>query len=88
MCPGSTFLADLARTELDRRTRWVAIAGESDRVVPDWSAGLHSASDAVTIRQRNAGHGSIARHPHVVSFIVDELLRAEVPVHQTFSLAA
>jgi hypothetical protein len=88
MRPGSRFLAGLALQNLDRRTRWVAIAGESDRVVPDSSAGFVGDADTVTLRQRNAGHGSIARHPQVVSFIVKELLKAEAPVHQAFSLAA
>jgi pimeloyl-ACP methyl ester carboxylesterase len=88
MRPGSAFLAELAGEEMDRRTRWVAIAGESDRVVRNSSAGSIASAEAVTLRQRNAGHGSIARHPDVLTFITNELLRAEAPVHQAFSLAA
>jgi len=87
MCPGSSYLAELDRQDPDRRTRWVAIAGVSDRVVRTSSAGF-AAAGLVTLRQRNAGHGSVARHPEVTAFIAGELLRAEAPVYQAFSLAA
>jgi pimeloyl-ACP methyl ester carboxylesterase len=89
MCPGSAFLKQLDQLPVDRSTHWVAIQGRSDRVVPHYSTAFDAASPAtVTIRQSNGGHRSIARHPHVVSFIVEQLLHTESPVREAFSLAA
>lgn len=80
MCPGSAFLKQLDRLPVDRGTHWVAIQGKSDRVVPHYSTAFDAASPAaVTIRQSNGGHRSIARHPQVVSFIVEQLLHTESP---------
>jgi pimeloyl-ACP methyl ester carboxylesterase len=89
MCPGSEYLTQLDQLGVDHRTRWVAIQGRSDRVVPNHSTAFDAAPPAVvTIRRSSGGHRSIARHPQVISIIVDQLLKAESPVHKTFSFAA
>ena len=89
MRPGSTFLANLADGRVDRRTKWIAINGGADRVVPEASSKLDiPAADVLTVRQPGAGHASVARHPGVVSYIAEALLRAEQQAGRAFSLAA
>ncbi len=89
MRPGSTFLADLDNARTDGGTRWVAVHGGADRVVPAGSESFGgAASEVVPLRESSAGHGSIARHPDVVAHVVDELLKSEVVTAPVFSLAA
>jgi len=88
MRPGSDFLADLGADSGDGRTRWVTVHGGADRVVPASSGLFDGETPVLTVRQASAGHGSIARHPDVVSRIVSELLRSETLAHKSFSLAA
>jgi len=89
MRPGSTFLEELAGSRVDQRTRWIAISGGDDRVVPATSGVLDiRATDVLIKRQPAAGHATVARHPAVVSYITRELLRAERQAPKTFSLAA
>jgi pimeloyl-ACP methyl ester carboxylesterase len=89
MRPGSTFLAGLAGGRVDRQTRWVAINGGDDRVVPESSSVLDiRAADVRTVRQSATGHASVARHPAVISCITDELVRAEQQAEQSLSLVA
>lgn len=89
MRPGSEFLTALGdHRHSPGRTRWVAVHGGSDRVVPQESGQVDDTEqDLLTVRQSAAGHGSVARHPQVVSRIVNELLRSERAV-EAFSLAA
>ena len=90
MRPGSEFLSSLGACRNGQgRTRWVTVHGGADRVVP-LESGEFDGSDhrVLTVRQDAAGHGSIARHPQVVSCIVNELLRSEVQGAESFSLAA
>jgi len=85
MRPGSTFLAELASSGVDRHTRWIAINGLHDRVVPEASSAFPGVQ---TLRQPATGHASVARHPDVVSYITNELLRTEQHAEQCFSLVA
>jgi pimeloyl-ACP methyl ester carboxylesterase len=87
MRPGSTFLAELARRRDDQRTKWIAIHGAEDRVVPEAESVL-DIPDVQTLRQPAVGHASVARHPAVVSYITNALLKAEQRAEQSFSLAA
>ncbi len=89
MRPGSTFLDQLAGSRVDHSTRWIAISGGGDRVVPAASGVLDiRATDVLTKQQPAAGHATVARHPAVVSYITRQLLRAEQQAARTFSLAA
>ncbi len=89
MRPGSTFLAQLDGSRVDHHTRWIAISGDDDRVVPAASSAFDiRATDVSTVRQPAAGHATVARHPAVVSYITRELLRAEQQAGKAFSLAA
>jgi triacylglycerol lipase len=89
MRPGSTFLDQLAGGRVDQSTRWIAISGGDDRVVPAVSGELEiRATDVLAVRQPAAGHAAVARHPSVVSYITRQLLRAEQQAAKTFSLAA
>jgi triacylglycerol esterase/lipase EstA (alpha/beta hydrolase family) len=89
MRPGSAFLAGLTGDRPHGKTRWVAVHGGADRVVPE-EAGVFGgrATEVIALRESSAGHGSIARHPEVVSQIVAELLKSEVVTAPVFSLAA
>ncbi len=89
MRPGSAFLAGLAGGATAGKTRWVAVQGGADRVVPEGSGTLGTVGpEVIDLRESSAGHGSIARHPAVVARIVDELLASEVVAPQVLSLAA
>lgn len=89
MRPGSAFLERLNNAPADDRTRWMAVHGGADRVVRSGSETFGvAASDVIALRESSAGHGSIARHPDVVSRIVAELLKSEVPAAPVFSLVA
>jgi len=89
MRPGSAFLAELGDGPVDRHTRWIAINGGADRVVPESSSVLEiPAAEVLTVRQPGAGHASVARHPDVVSYLVRALLRSEQQAATAFSLAA
>jgi len=87
MRPGSDFLTTLAHRRGPGRTQWVTVHGDADRVVPP-TLGAFPGGDVLTVRQSAAGHGSIARHPRVISAIVQQLLNAEVVAAPAFSLAA
>jgi triacylglycerol esterase/lipase EstA (alpha/beta hydrolase family) len=89
MRPGSTFLAELEGGRVDQHTRWIAVNGGADRVVPEASSMLAiPAADVLTVRQPGAGHAAVARHPDVVSYIAGALLRSEQQAAPAFSLAA
>ena len=88
MRPGSDFLAALGGDRADHRPRWIDIQGDEDRVVPASSSAFGARSAVVTVRQPATGHGSVARHPEVISYIVSELLGAERQAGKSFSLAA
>ena len=89
MRPGSTFLAELDAGRADHRTRWIAIHGDADRIVPKSSNPFGRRSPTVlTLRQPATGHGSVARHPDVVDYITGALLRAEQQAGISVSLAA
>ena len=89
MRPGSSFLADLDDARTDDRTRWVTVHGGADRVVPAGPRPFGAdAAEMVVMRESSAGHGSIARHPDVVSRIVAELLKSETVTAPAFSLVA
>ena len=89
MRPGSDFLAALAHRHGSSRTRWVTVHGGADRVVPVEFGELDVADCGVlTVRESAAGHGSIARHPQVISAIAAELMRSEAQAAKAFSLAA
>jgi hypothetical protein len=90
MRPGSEFLSSLGTCRNDLgRTRWVTVHGGADRVVPPKSGEFDGVDHRVlTVRQDASGHGSIARHPQVVSCIVNEMLRSEAQGAESFSLAA
>lgn len=89
MRPGSSFLTDLDGVRTDGRTRWVIVHGGADRVVPACSGSWNAGGPGVLeMRQSSAGHGSIARHPEVVSGIVSALLTSEGAAAPMFSLAA
>jgi pimeloyl-ACP methyl ester carboxylesterase len=88
MRPGSAFLAQLAGCRVDHRTSWIAISGDDDRVVPAASSAFDiRARNVLTLRQPAVGHGTVARHPAVVSVIVRQLLLAEQQAAQAFSPA-
>lgn len=89
MQPGSQFLIDLERVRTDGRTRWVIVHGGADRVVRAGAETFGAAgTDVLAMRESAAGHGSIARHPVVVSGIVSALLSSEREAAPGFSLAA
>jgi pimeloyl-ACP methyl ester carboxylesterase len=89
MRPGSEFLTGLRNARLDPSTSWVTIHGAADRVVPLRSGAFDPGSgQCLTVRQAAAGHGSVARHPAVVSCIVRALLRSERLAAEAFSLVA
>jgi triacylglycerol lipase len=89
MRPGSDFLAGLQNHRADGRTRWMAVHGGADRVVPHDSVAFDIRSARVLkVHESTSGHGSVARHPEVLSAIVRELVRSEEVATGGFSLAA